>query len=254
MPTVEEICACSEEWASDQHRFRCAVLELLCGVSSSGEATPEVVCASTDGRLILLDASTGNLTELDGSPITDGATAVSCNGGGGGSGADSEILLLCDDRGGGNIQRFIRIISVDGVGAITVQDKALDGVTNFTVVGTVGQCNDGFYRADLLGDATVAFDDVAPVTLSGTVPAGTEGAIVQVQLTTDPSGFARYTRFNAATPSNNVGYRVGDLSFISLGVSPNDHKSDPAEVTEFEIIGESGVAGQVYVTYYRGND
>lgn len=42
----------------------------------------EVVCASTDGRLLLLDLSSipPTLTELDGSAIGDGATAVACAG------------------------------------------------------------------------------------------------------------------------------------------------------------------------------
>lgn len=38
----------------------------------------ELVCASTDGRLLLFDATTGVLTEMDGSPVVDGATAVRC--------------------------------------------------------------------------------------------------------------------------------------------------------------------------------
>lgn len=47
-----------------------------------GGGGPEVICASTDGRLILIDTSVvpATLSELDGSPIADGATAVACAG------------------------------------------------------------------------------------------------------------------------------------------------------------------------------
>ena len=47
-----------------------------------GGGGPEVICASTDGRLILIDTSVvpATLSELNGDPIADGATAVACAG------------------------------------------------------------------------------------------------------------------------------------------------------------------------------
>ena len=68
---------------------------------------------------------------------------------GGGSGStstpDAEYQILCDDNG-----EFRRRIARDSAGAITVADTTLDGVTAYTVVGTVKRCTDSTCTESLI--------------------------------------------------------------------------------------------------------
>lgn len=78
MPTTASICAEIDNCCNpSESKYRQWSLQLLCNIASTQEDY-ELVCASTDGRLLRYDAETFALTELDGSAIGDGATAVPC--------------------------------------------------------------------------------------------------------------------------------------------------------------------------------
>ena len=80
--------------------WRDLFLNMNCCCEDTGsEPIPdyELACASTDGRLIKVDVATGNLSELDGSAVTDGATAVKCD-------KDIEEVRTC------------RIVNTGGIG------------------------------------------------------------------------------------------------------------------------------------------
>ncbi|MFJ3249064.1 hypothetical protein [Streptomyces sp. NPDC086782] len=53
---------------------------------------------------------------------------------------DREFEILCDDDGAGSVTAFLRRYSVDVSGAVVPVDTELDGVTPYTVAGTVGRC------------------------------------------------------------------------------------------------------------------
>lgn len=90
--------------------------------SSGGGMVPDAYatpCASTDGRLLLLNITTGALTELDGSPILDGAIAVAC------SGTEVDYELVCASTDG-------RLLKFDAIAdTFTELDGSpiLDGAT-----------------------------------------------------------------------------------------------------------------------------
>lgn len=77
------VCECLKNYVGDTESFQYAMLQLLCEIqtNTSDPYDTELVCASTDGRLLLLtkEGDTYTLTEIDGSPILDGATAVPCS-------------------------------------------------------------------------------------------------------------------------------------------------------------------------------
>jgi hypothetical protein len=70
----------------------------------------------------------------------------SCCGGGGVSTvnvtmpADNEIAVLCDVAADGTSTPFLRRYAVDASGAVTTTDTGLDGITAYTVGGTVTTC------------------------------------------------------------------------------------------------------------------
>lgn len=56
---------------------------------------------------------------------------------------DGEILLMCDDQGGGTVVQFLRTYITDQDDNLVVTDTTLDGTTPYVVVGTAEKCDDG---------------------------------------------------------------------------------------------------------------
>ena len=85
-----------------------------------------LVCASTDGRLLLLDISTNppTLTELDGSAVADGATAEDCGGGGG-----ADVPTGSDCNGNAAALTFDACVEAAVNTAATTIQTAVDAVT-----------------------------------------------------------------------------------------------------------------------------
>lgn len=86
----------------------------------------EIVCASTDGRILLLQtiANPPTLTEIDGSAIGDGATAVKCD-------VEYAITESCWQDITDNSIRYVRVIIFD------VNDPANISVVWLNAAGTV---------------------------------------------------------------------------------------------------------------------
>lgn len=101
---------------------------------STSTVDVEVVCASTDGRLLAFNTSTGALTELDGSPLVDAATGVACAGSG-----DRETVTTCLTDG---VNQFQRIQMFDVTGAVPV------------LIGTVWVDNTGAVTPPPVGPIT----------------------------------------------------------------------------------------------------
>lgn len=110
-------------WLND-YGIDATVLDAIIAAAECGGGTPptptppidkELACASTDGRLIIVDLSTNpvSITELDGIPIGDGATPVSCN-------TDYEEIQKCYQDITDNSIQYTRITWFEAPDFLTV--------------------------------------------------------------------------------------------------------------------------------------
>lgn len=167
----------------------------------------ELVCASTDGRILRIEIArdeTGNVTsttlsELDGSAIADGATAVQCAGGGGAATpASSTSSVVLFDEQGGVLTPFLRLITQNPDGTFTVLDRTLDGVTPYTVVGAV-----------VASEPSAAATPAAPVTAATTTA-------VRFEFTAAPSPVKTGIPNAQSVTFVNVGDQPGTVSAAPL--------------------------------------
>ncbi|MFF1965444.1 hypothetical protein ACFVW5_17885 [Streptomyces sp. NPDC058232] len=123
---------------------------------------------------------------LDGvTPYTVAGEVATCAAGGDGAtstapGPDTEAVVLCDlptDPGADPVP-FLRLLTVTADGTVTAADTALDGVTPYTVAGTVGVCPgapDGPVkvveqcRCDQTADGVVEYVELIAVAEGGTL-------------------------------------------------------------------------------------
>lgn len=124
-----------------------AIQRCCCDAGSSGDSTSDEVITLCDDngsflRRITKD-STGLVTVTD--TTLNGITAYTPVGTATVCTADAveqelpesdEVVTLCDDNGS-----FLRRITNDGEGVITITDTALDGTTAYTTSGTVTNCS-----------------------------------------------------------------------------------------------------------------
>ncbi|MFI5629219.1 hypothetical protein ACIA8E_07530 [Streptomyces sp. NPDC051664] len=106
-------------------------------------------CAHQILANVVADCETGQVigisyTALDGQAYEPTGEVGQCQPTGGGSEqpcGDTELLALCDTAADGTVTEFLRGLTYDCSGALSgVSDTGLDGVTPYTVIGTVGQC------------------------------------------------------------------------------------------------------------------
>ncbi|MFF3665465.1 hypothetical protein [Microtetraspora malaysiensis] len=110
-----------------------AEFEILCDIDANGDATAFMRRLSVDpsGAVVLLD------TELDGTtPYAPTGTVGVCPS----SVADHEVVELCDVDAGGAVTQFLRRLTIDQAGQVTVVDTELDGTTPYAPTGDVGLC------------------------------------------------------------------------------------------------------------------
>ncbi|MEV5677063.1 hypothetical protein [Streptomyces sp. NPDC052179] len=146
---------------------------------------------------------------------------VSCGGGGGEAGPDVELLELCDvDPVAGTVTPFLRALTYrDGLTAPTVMDTALDGITPYTVAGTVGACT----------PPLVQTRDVEVVPLC--VLDSTSGDVVQeilAEIVYDETGARVGIRYVDRIDGSPVAMPGG----TSLGVCPDAGDERPVYVAE----------------------
>lgn len=70
-------------------------------------------------------------------------------------GKDNEIEILCDDNAGVST-RFLRRYVIDALGGVTIHDTTLDGITPYTVAGTVTNCAGTAGSSDIIADCADA--------------------------------------------------------------------------------------------------
>lgn len=189
MPTVEEICAQIEACtgAPTDTNFKKYVLQLMCALIEGGALGGG---GSDDTEITLLcdDLGSGDpvafyriITRDSEGVITvanyeiDGVTTYVPSGTVGlceteiqfpefpewptfesfPTNWDAEVLVLCDDQGGGTVVKFVRIIVMDKEGAITYSDHEVIGLAAYTVLGTVVACDQStteVYAGDICYD------------------------------------------------------------------------------------------------------
>ena len=258
--TCDFDCAPSESQAR-QYMLQgmCAILD---AVNSGGGGDTEILllCDDQGGGVIVpflrfITVPPGGPPPIVTNTTLDGTTSyvptgtvTTCT-----SGGDTEILTLCDDQGGGVVVPFIRYITTPVTGPPgTIVDTTLDGVTPYVVLGTVIECTDESVTEGMvvLGRETLPITDAAALGLAA-IPAGAEGATIQIQVTAGATNPIRYYVDGGASPTAADGIMAFDLSTITLGIVREVYGGDPLELSNFEAIGEAGVIADLVATYYR---
>ena len=167
----------------------------------------ELVCASTDNRLLLLNLSTGEITELDGSPVGDGATATDC-------GVDRETVEGCGQNLDGiwKIVSFVNVSDLsDVIGPIYV--NPMGAIT--TNPGDLTPCDDSTpvsYTRDLCD----TFVGDTPSVLVGTYP-GSDSQVGQWDVTVGPNTVS----YDVTAPSESTSGFTGRPGGIRVGQNLN---------------------------------
>lgn len=210
-----DVCSCVQANFSSKEAFRlsvgralCAIIDGLGGGAMAGDDVEFLVLCDDQGggtvvqffRRIITD-SVGTPTvadyELDGStPYVPSGTVQPCTE----NIIDREVLLLCDDQGGGTIVEFLRHISVDVNGVVGISDTELDGTTPYVPSGTVESCTS---QSTLNNQAIVLLDDNG---------ATSTAFIRQIQIDSDGNVSIVDTELDGTTPYVPTGtVKVGDV-------------------------------------------
>ena len=143
--TIPCECADDPNVIPPDGEFKQKVLALLCCLNQGDEDEYKILCDNQGGGTVVqflrhyVEVGPPVDTELDGvTPYVVVGTVEVCAG----AANDFEIVGLCDVIPGDPITKvdFLRKISIDPDGLITVTDTELDGVTPYSVLGTVQKC------------------------------------------------------------------------------------------------------------------
>ncbi|MGY5034373.1 hypothetical protein ACWC9U_26650 [Streptomyces sp. 900116325] len=127
----------AKQWTADQ--FSASIQLTDCASSESVQFLRTIVTDCETGQVVATSDTT-----LDGDPYTVTGDVSQCTAAGG----DEEeccdtgsTLTLCDVADDGTVTAFLRRLTyTPGIATPTVADFALDGITPYTVAGTVGLC------------------------------------------------------------------------------------------------------------------
>lgn len=164
-----------------------------------------------------------------------------------------ESIPLANGLGAGSIIK--RICVVDSAGTIvnTIDYDVNGNVIDTSSIVLEACCCDGTVAVGGEGSNNLGVE-ILNVTDAGVVPFasipnGAEGATIQVQVTAG-TGAVRFFADGVTSPTISSGIRVVDLGSFPLGIVRDFFGGDPLELTNFEVIAETGTVADLVVTYY----
>lgn len=165
--------------------------------------------------------------------------------------ADVEQKFLCDRQATGESTEFIRHTVYDTDGTVASEyDTTIDSTVAYTVVGTVGPCDQKCTRSAVYNEV-YDVTDVAPIAIDPSITTPYSQAVCAkiqviggpVNFTVNPDGVP-----DGDLTGDYAGCRVDDCGVIEIGCCGENGSIE--ELTDFRVVAHPGTTAKITVLYY----